>query len=214
MPPSAPIEHLRVLIANERADRLERVSVIVAGLGHEVIARQLEVTEVGQVTREEQPDVALVGLGASSEHALELISMIVHEAACPVITLLEARDSAFVREAAKRGVFAYITDTSPEDLESAIEIVLHRFAEFHNLEGAFGRRAVIEQAKGILMARHAIDQNQAFEMLRTHSQHNGRKIVHVAEAIVESHLLLLPPAPPPVPSIDGAAGRVEGTLPA
>jgi AmiR/NasT family two-component response regulator len=205
------VEHLRVLIANERPDRLERVALIVGGLGHEVIARELEVTEVGQVTREERPDVALVGLGASSEHALELIKRIVHEAACPVITLLEAPDSAFVHEAAKRGVFAYITDTDPEQLEGAIDIVLRRFAEFHNLEGAFGRRAMIEQAKGILMARHAIDQERAFEMLRTHSQRNGRKLVHVAEAIVESHLLLLPSA---TPSTDGAAGRVEGILPA
>jgi AmiR/NasT family two-component response regulator len=215
MPTNDPVEHLRVLIANERPDRLERVAVIVAGLGHEVIARQLEVSEVGQVTREERPDVALVGLGASSEHALELISKIVHEAACPVITLLEARDPAYVHEAAKRGVFAYITDTSPDDLESAIDIVLRRFAEFHNLEGAFGRRAVIEQAKGILMARHAINQEKAFEMLRTHSQHNGRKIVNVAEAIVESHLLLLPSTPTQAPpSVDGAAAKVEGTLPA
>jgi response regulator NasT len=209
------VEQLRVLIANERPDRLERVAVIVAGLGHEVIARQLEVSEVGQVTREERPDVALVGLGASSEHALELISKIVHEAACPVITLLEARDSAFVHEAAKRGVFAYITDTSPDDLESAIDIVLRRFAEFHNLQGAFGRRATIEQAKGILMARNAIDQEKAFEMLRTHSQHNGRKLVNVAEAIVESHLLLLPPTPTQAPpSTDEAAGRVERKRPA
>jgi AmiR/NasT family two-component response regulator len=213
--PSDPVEHLRVLIANERADRLERVSLIVASLGHEVIARELEVTEVGQLTREERPDVALVGLGASSEHALELIKMIVHEAACPVITLLEARDPAFVHEAAKRGVFAYITDTDPEQLAGAIDIVLHRFAEFHNLEGAFGRRAVIEQAKGILMARHGIDQGRAFEMLRTHSQHTGRKVVNVAEAIVESHLVLLPPLGAHAAiSVDGAAGGVEETLPA
>jgi AmiR/NasT family two-component response regulator len=213
--PSEPAEHLRVLIANERADRLERVATIVAALGHEVIARELEVTEVGQVTREERPDVALVGLGSSSDHALELISRIVYEAACPVITLLEARDSTFVHEAAKRGVFAYITDTDPERLAGAIDIVLLRFAEFHNLQGAFGRRATIEQAKGILMARHSIDQERAFEMLRTHSQHNGRKLVDVAEAIVDSHLLLLPPmtaqAPP---SLDGAKGTIEGALPA
>jgi len=212
--PDNPREHLRVLIANERADRLERVAVIVAGLGHEVVARELEVAEVGQVTQEKRPDVALVGLGASSEHALELISRIVHEAACPVVTLLEARDSAFVHEAAKRGVFAYITDTSPEDLEGAIDIVLRRFAEYHNLEGAFGRRAVIEQAKGILMARNAIGQEQAFEMLRTHSQHNGRKLVDVAEAVVDSHLLLLPNLPVHArPSLERAAGAVEGVRP-
>ncbi len=212
--PDEPAERLRVLIANERSDRLERVAAIVAQLGHDVIARQLEVTEVGRVTSAERPDVALVGLGASSEHALELIKRIVHEAACPVITLLEARDSAFVHEAAKCGVFAYVTDTDPEQLGGAIDIVLHRFAEFHNLQGAFGRRAVIEQAKGILMARHAIDQEHAFAMLRNHSQHGGRKLVSVAEAIVESHLLLLPALPVPAPpSMDGGAARVEETPP-
>jgi len=41
----------------------------VASLGHEVIARSIEVDEVGAVTARERPDVALVGLGASSEHA-------------------------------------------------------------------------------------------------------------------------------------------------
>ena len=212
--PSPALPHLRVLIANERADRLQRVAEIVGGLGHEVIARELEVSEVGQVTREERPDVALVGLGASSEHALELISQIVHEAACPVITLLEARDAAFVHEAAKRGVFAYITDTDAEDLQSAIDITLQRFSEYHNLQGAFGRRAVIEQAKGILMARHAITQEKAFETLRTHSQHNGRKLVDVAEAIVESHLLLIPaPSSWATPPMDGKAEHLQGALP-
>ena len=56
------------------------------------------------------PDVALVGLGASSDHALGMIERIVDEAACPVIALIHAPDPGFVREASKRGVFAYITD--------------------------------------------------------------------------------------------------------
>ena len=184
---------LRVLIANERRDRLELLAQVVAGLGHEVIAREIDVREVGAVTAREHPDVALVGLGLSSEHALELIAEIVHESTCPVIALLSARDPAYIREAAKRGVFAYIVDADAEELQSAIDITLQRFSEYHNLQGAFGRRAVIEQAKGILMASHGIDQERAFEMLRSHSQHNGRKLIDVAEAVVESHLLLLPP---------------------
>ncbi len=108
-----------------------------------------------------------------------------------MIALLSAKDPSYIREAAKRGVFAYIVDADAEELQSAIEITLHRFAEYQNLQGAFGRRAVIEQAKGILMARHAIDQKEAFAMLRSHSQHNGRKLIDVADAVVESHLLLL-----------------------
>ena len=181
---------LRVLIANERRDRLELLAQVVSGLGHDVIAQEIDVKEVGAVTAREHPDVALVGLGLSSEHALDLIGEIVHEASCPVIALLRARDPEYVKEAAKRGVFAYIVDTTPEELQSAIDITLQRFTEYHSLQGAFGRRATIEQAKGILMARHSIDGDTAFEMLRTHSQHGGQKLADVAAAIVDSHLLL------------------------
>src|SRR5688500_16076714 len=191
------IRHLRVLIANERRERLELLAQVVAGLGHEVIAREIDVKEVGAVTARERPDVALVGLGLHSEHALELISEIVREAACPVIALLSAKDPAYVREAAKRGVFAYIVDTGPEELQSAIDITLQRFAEYHSLQGAFGRRAAIEQAKGILMVRQAVTAEQAFDLLRDHSQHNGHKLIDVAQAVVEGDLLHLPPVPTP-----------------
>src|SRR5690348_17116542 len=180
------IPHLRVLIANEKRERLELLAQVVAGLGHEVIAREIHVKEVGAVTARERPDVALVGLGLSSEHALDLITEIVREAYCPVIALLTAKDPAYVREAAKRGVFAYIVDGDAGELQSAIDITLQRFAEYQNLQGAFGRRALIEQAKGILMVRHSVDADRAFDILRDHSQHNGRKVVDVAQAIVDS----------------------------
>jgi response regulator NasT len=188
--PETDHRHLRVLIANERRERLELLAQVVVGLGHDVIAREIYVKEVGSATARERPDVAIVGLGVSSDHALELIGEIVREASCPVIALLHANDPAYIHEAAKRGVFAYIIDGSPEELQSAIDITLQRFTEYQNLQGAFGRRATIEQAKGILMCRHSINAERAFEMLRDHSQHNGRKLIDVAEAVVESHLLL------------------------
>jgi response regulator NasT len=188
---------LRILIANERRDRLELLAQVVAGLGHEVIAREVDVREVAAVTAREQPDVALVGLGISSDHALDLISEIVREAFCPVIALLSVKDPVYVHEAAKRGVFAYIVDTTPEELQSTLDITLQRFTEYHNLKGAFARRAVIEQAKGILMARHGITADKAFDLLREHSQHNGNKLADVASAIVGSHQLLMP-APEPL----------------
>lgn len=183
-------EHLRVLIANERKDRLALVAPIVAALGHEVIAREIEVEDVGVVTARERPDVALVGLGESSEHALHLVERIVREAACPVIVLIHEPDPEFVKEASKRGVFAYITDADATDWQSSIDIVLRRFTEYHDLEGAFGRRAVIERAKGILMERHSVDEPTAFDMLREHSRSTNRKLVDVASAVVDGHRLL------------------------
>jgi AmiR/NasT family two-component response regulator len=183
-------DNLRVLIANERKDRLALVAPIVAGLGHEVIAREINVQDVGPVTARERPDVALVGLGESSDHALDLIDQIVREAACPVIVLLHARDPAFVREASKRGVFAHISDADVQDWQSSIDIVLRRFTEYNDLQGAFGRRALIERAKGILMERHSIDENTAFEMLRERSRTDNRKLIDLATAVVDGHRLL------------------------
>jgi AmiR/NasT family two-component response regulator len=183
-------DHLRVLIANERKDRLALVAPIVVALGHEVIAREIDVDDVGAVTARERPDVALVGLGESSEHALELIDKIVREAACPVIALLHAPNPAFVKEASKRGVFAHISDDDAEDWQSSIDIVLRRFAEYHDLQGAFGRRALTERAKGILMERHSIDENAAFEMLRERSRIDNRKLIDLAAAVVDGHRLL------------------------
>lgn len=56
---------------------------------------------------------------------------------------------------------------------------------------------MIEQAKGILMARHAIDADTAFTMLRDHSQHNGHRLADIAAGIANSHLLLQPPIAEP-----------------
>jgi AmiR/NasT family two-component response regulator len=196
-------QHLRVLVANERADRIALVTTLVDQLGHTVIAGSTDVTLVGSLTAHEHPDVALVGLGTSSAHALELIERIVREADCPVIAVLEGRDPAFVSEAAKRGVFAYIVDGTPEELQNAIDITLRRFAEYHNLQGAFGRRANTERAKGILMERHGITEQQAFEMLRHHSRRTGRRLVEIAATVLEGHLLL-PSKPSPAMGEDGS----------
>jgi response regulator NasT len=136
----APAAHLRVLIANEHLDRLALLALVVESLGHEVVARSISVREVAATTARERPDVAIVGLGQSSDHALELVTEIVREAYCPVIALLAEHDPEWVNEAAKRGVFAYIVEAHRDELQSAIDITLRRFAEVQSLQGAIERR--------------------------------------------------------------------------
>jgi response regulator NasT len=170
-------EHrLQVLIANEKAERLDSITAIVEHLGHEVVGRGVEVSDVGPLSRNTGAEVALVGLGLDDEHALDEISAIVHEAACPVIALLDATDPRYVDEAARRGVFAYVVleGDGSEELQGALDVTLRRFAEFQNLQGAFGRRAIIEQAKGILMERNRISADAAFALLKSHSKRAAR----------------------------------------
>lgn len=193
-------ERLRVLIANEKLEHLDLLADVIEGLGHDVIAREIHVAEVASATARELPDVAFVGLGVSSEHALQLIGEIVHEAACPVIALLSTKDNAYVRDASKRGIFASVFHEDPDELRNAIDIALRRFADYKNLQQAFARRAAIEQAKGILMSRNGLSADQAFASLRDYSGRSGTRIVDVAGAVIDSHGLLLPGAPASKPS--------------
>jgi AmiR/NasT family two-component response regulator len=186
-------EHrLQVLIANEHDERLESITEIVEGLGHEIAGRGVDIDHVGPLSRSTGAEVALVGLGLDGEHALEQISAIVREAACPVIALLDAKDPSYVHQAAQRGVFGSVVleGNDADELQSVLDITLRRFAEFQNLQGAFGRRAIIEQAKGILMERNGNDAEAAFALLKSHSQQTGQKLIDVAQAVTQSHRLL------------------------
>jgi AmiR/NasT family two-component response regulator len=192
------VERLRILVADGRREVLDEVARTVAGLGHEVVG-EADLGGVAALTASLRPDAAIVIVGESSEHALDLIGRIVTEASCPVIAILDVEDEAFIREAARRGIFAYITmGREAAALQSSLDVVLSRFAEYHGLEGAFARRAITERAKGILMERHAIDEKQAFTMLREEARRTNRKITDVAEAVALSVTLL--PARPSISS--------------
>ena len=56
----------------------------------------------------------------------------------------------------------------------------------HNMRKAMESRAVIEQAKGVLMAQRGIDAQQAFDMLREASQRYNRKLRDIATGIIAS----------------------------
>ena len=188
---------LRVLVADEDRAALDSVARLLHRLGHEVCARAVGVDEVSRRIDEDEPDVALVKLHDDDQHALDLIDEITDEAKCPVIALMEVPETEFISRAAKHGIYAYVQPVTAETVQGAIEVAMRRHAdverlsdEVGELEGALQRRAVIERAKGILMERHSLDDAAAFELLRSHARANNRKLVEVARAVSEGHLLL------------------------
>jgi AmiR/NasT family two-component response regulator len=190
-------KRLKVLVADEDHAALDTVARLLHDLGHEVCARAVGVGEVASQISRDQPEVALVKLHDDDEHALDLIDEIVEDADCPVIALMEVPESDFISRAAEHGIYAYVQPVTAETVQGALEVATRRHAdnerlsdEVGELEGALQRRAVIERAKGILMERHSLDDRAAFEMIRSHARANNRKLVDVARAVSEGHLLL------------------------
>ena len=177
-------ESLRVLVADEDRDQLEPVGEAIEELGHEVIALAVEPGETARATHEHRPDLAIVALHEDKEHALELIEQIVDEATCPVCLLAKQPSREFLSKAARHGIFAHLDSTDPTELSGGIDIAVERYRQFRDLLGAFDRRARIERAKGLLMERHGIGPDEAFERLRRHARDTRRPIMGVVAELL------------------------------
>jgi AmiR/NasT family two-component response regulator len=188
---------LRVLIADENKDALQSLHDALAQLGHDVVPYAVSVAEAAELISREDPDVAIVVFHKDDEHALALIGEAVEYASGPVIAQVPDADVDFLSRAAERGISAYAESNDPESIQGAIEVAVRRHreasrlnAKVDQLENAIERRALIERAKGILMERHSASEREAFEMLRDHARAKGRRVVDVAQAVLDGHALL------------------------
>jgi response regulator NasT len=189
--------NLRVLIADENEDALRKLHEVLGQLGHEVTPYAVSVSEAVELIAKEDPEVAIVVVHDDDEHALALISEAVEFASGPVIAQLPDADVAFLARAAKAGISAYAESMDPESVQGAIEVAVRRHREaqrlsekVEQLESALERRGIIERAKGILMERHSVNDREAFEMLRDHARSSGRRVVEVAQSVLDGHALL------------------------
>src|SRR3954447_23267656 len=195
---TASEKHLRILLANERKEELRELGQVLESLGHEVTPFAVSVSEAAELIAREDPDLAFVIFDGDDAHGLALISETVEFASGPVlVTVREAESPRTVAQAAEMGIAGYVDSCAPQDLQGAIDVALarHREAQRLNarvdqLESALERRVVIERAKGILMERHAVGDRTAFELLRDHARSSGRRVVDVAQSVLDGHALL------------------------
>jgi response regulator NasT len=190
-------EGLRILAADEDEQTLRRTDEILGGLGHTVIAHAVSVAQAAELIAHEDPDLSVVVVHDDDHHALDLIEEICEYARGPIIVLLGAHESEFVRIAAERGIGAFARPQFLHEVQGAIELAMRRHAEttrltrqVEQLESALERRATIERAKGILMERHGIDERHAFELLRQHARRSSRPVIELAHAVADGHALL------------------------
>jgi AmiR/NasT family two-component response regulator len=189
--------NLRILIADEDEAALRGLHATLVELGHEVIPFAVSVADATELIATEDPQVAIVVVHRDDDHALALIGEAVEFASGPVIAQLPDADVDFLARAAERGISAYVESGDAESIQAAIEVAVKRYREasrltekVEQLQSALERRSVIERAKGIVMERHGIGEREAFELLRDQARSTGRRVVDVAQAVLDGHALL------------------------
>src|SRR5262245_40480606 len=183
---------MRVLIAEDETIIRLDLRELLERAGLEVCAEAKDGIEAVELARAEQPDVAVLDVKMPRLDGIEAARRILDERPIPIVMLTAYGQDELVSRAAEAGVFGYLVKPFREgDLLPAIRTARARHEELaalreeaDSLAEALAARKVIERAKGLLMAKEGLSEQEAFERLRRASQLAGRPLKVVADALI------------------------------
>jgi response regulator NasT len=186
------METLRILIADDESIRLLSLRKQLAALGHNVVAEASTGDEAVTLASSALPDLAILDIKMPVMDGIEAAEKITQARPIPIILLTAYDEAQLVERAAQANISAYLMKpVAEEDLLPAITLALARFRQFQalrqevaDLREALEARKTIERAKGILMRRLNLSEDEAFRRLQKQSQDSNRRLAQVAEAIV------------------------------
>ena len=183
---------MRVLVAeDETIIRMDLVALIDRA-GHDVVGEARDGAEAVGLAERLRPDLVVMDVKMPSLDGIEAARRILAMRPVPIVMLTAYASQDLVDRAAEIGVFGYLVKPFREaDLMPAIATARARFVELEalrseaaSLADALATRKVLERAKGILMARDNLTEQQAFERIRKASQISGRPMRVIAEALL------------------------------
>lgn len=192
------VEPLRILLAEDEVIIAMGISAILQRLGFLVAARVKNGQEAVRKVRELRPDLAILDIKMPGMDGLEAARQILAERPIPIIILTAFSERHLVAEADQIGVASYLVKpVAEEDLLPAITLAVSRFqqlqdlrAEVGDLKEALKARKVIEKAKGVLMQRQGLTEEEAYRRLQKQSRDRNIPMVKLAEAILTAEEIL------------------------
>jgi two-component system, response regulator PdtaR len=144
------------------------------------------------LARELRPDLVVMDIRMPQMDGISAADILTRENVAPVLLLTAFSDAELIERARNAGVVHYVTKPwRQSDLQPAIEIALSRFREYRalegkvkNLEDQLATRKVVDRAKGVLMDKHHLTEQEAFRRIQKLSMNNRKSMREVAEAIL------------------------------
>ena len=183
---------MRILVAEDETIIRLDLCELLAGAGHEIVAEARDGEEAVALASSETPDLALLDVKMPKLDGIDAARRILDERPIPIVMLTAYGQDELVSRAVEAGVFGYLVKPFREqDLLPAIRTACARHEELvalreqaDSLAEALASRKAIERAKGLLMEREGLSEQEAFARLRKASQVSGRPMKVVAEAVV------------------------------
>ena len=197
MKASTPVQENRVLIAEDNPKTRLFLKNQLELLGYQVEAVSNGQAAVDMVS-ELKPTLVIMDVKMPEMDGIDAAKNISAKTTIPIILITGLSSDEMATKAIESGVFAYLVKpVTKKQLEPAIKLAMARYDEFKSLKvevddlkEAIETRKLVERAKGILMKRCNITEDDAFKLLQTHSQKENRKMKDIAESIISASKLL------------------------
>ena len=147
-----------------------------------------------------QPDLIIVDAESDARDSLEHVVMATRDERRPIVMFTNDDDTRHVKDAVAAGVSAYIVaGLSPERIRPILDVALARFqheqallqtlastqSERDELSAELKDRKVIDRAKGLLMQRQGLSEEDAFNKMRKTAMDKGLKLADVAQRMLD-----------------------------
>ncbi len=192
---------LRIAVADDEPRMLDYFRKILPRLGHEVVSAASTGRELVEHCRALRPDLVITDISMPDMDGIDAADAIYKEAPVPVILVSAHHDPDLIARAQADHILAYLVKPIKQaQLEPAIGIAMRRFEQFESLRQeacdlrqALEDRKVIERAKGILMKKAGLNEQDAFRRLQKLASDRNAKLADLARMILTAEEALAPP---------------------
>lgn len=182
----------RVLIADDNTANRRYIAAQLELLGFNIVAAAATGEEAVALYEEFKPDLVIMDIKMPKMDGIEAARIMTSHNPVPVILITGHSSGPLVDRAIESGIFAYLLKPiTKKELLPAIRLAFARFKEFtalktevNDLKDAIEARKLVERAKGILMKRLNIPEEDAFKLLQTQSQNENKKLKDIAQMVI------------------------------
>ena len=155
--------------------------------------------------KQDKPDVIVISVSTPDDDLLQQLNHFKEQVICPVIVLANESDIEIIEKVVLAGADSCVTgDVSTERLQSLVQINLARFKvtkgqvrkiqelnkNIESLESRLSDRKDIERAKGLLMTTYSMNENDAYNAMRSMAMDTGNKLGEVARNLISMSKVL------------------------
>jgi len=192
------METLRALIAEDENLTRTILRARLEKLGHQVVAEAENGSQAVELAKVHRPQVVIMDIRMPEMDGIEAARRIMAEAPCAILFLTAYSDQAMVEEASETGALAYLMKPfRKEDLAPALEVAVRRFRqiegqekEIEQLKEAIETRKLVERAKGILMERLGLSEDDAFKRIHFQARNQNKRMRDIAQSIITAAELI------------------------